>query len=96
MQVEGFSGGIYTPPLTSGITAITNKACLSTQRQSLPQGISLQLKVAHAKMGSGRKREGGKRGRKRKRERERRMGERGRQEEKSTDRNEIKEEARVA
>lgn len=60
MLVYGFARGIYTPPLASGITAITNKACSSTQRQSLPQGISLQLKVAHAKMGSGRKREGGK------------------------------------
>ena len=54
MPVYGFARGIYTPPLASGITAITNKACSSTQRQSLPQGMSLQLKVAHAKMGSGR------------------------------------------
>lgn len=59
MLVLGFARGIYTPPLASGITAITNKACSSTQRQSLPQGISLQLKVAHAKMGSGREGEGG-------------------------------------
>lgn len=58
----------YTPPLASGITAITNKACSSTQRQSLPQGISLQLKVAHAKMGSGRKRDGGRRGGEKRRE----------------------------
>lgn len=94
--MEGFAGGIYTPPLASGITAITNKACSSTQRQSLPQGISLQLKVAHAKMGSGRKRGGGKEGeREGGKEKRVRVRERGRRAERFSDRNEIIEEARV-
>lgn len=75
--MQGFAGGIYTPPLASGITAITNKACSSTQRQSLPQGISLQLKVAHAKMGSGRKREGRSEGGKKKKRKSETEGEAG-------------------
>lgn len=58
----------------------------------MPQGISLQLKVAHAKMGSGREEGMEKEGRGKKRGRVR---QRGRQGERFTDRNEIIEEARV-
>lgn len=60
----------------------------------MPQGISLQLKVAHAKMGSGRER-GGREEEKEGWKKRGRVRQRGRQRERSTDRNEIIEEARV-
>lgn len=60
---QGTAVGIYTLTLTSEIIAITNRASRGAQGLSSPQGMSLQSKVTHAKMGTLSERKRGRNGR---------------------------------
>ncbi len=62
-HTQGTAAGIYTLTLTSEITAITNRASRGAQGLSSPQGMSLQSKVTHAKMGTLSERKRGRNGR---------------------------------
>lgn len=65
-HTQGPAAGFYTLTLTSEITAITNRASRGAQGLSYPQGMSLQSKVTHAKMGTLSERKRGRNGRERK------------------------------
>lgn len=62
-HTQGSAAGIYTLTLTSETTAITNRASRGAQGLSSPQGMSLQSKVTHAKMGTLSERKRGRNGR---------------------------------